>query len=99
LSLPESSQATTEGSSELAPVYVSINQEGQVFLGANSEPVSLESLEAGLRSLVRDNPKVRVALEMDEHGPFGIFIKVTDAIKAAGVKSGLMINTRKKESQ
>ncbi len=97
LTLPESSQAKTEGSSELAPVYVTLDKEGRVYLGAKGEPITMDKLQTQLTALVRANPQVRVALEMDEGGPVGAFIKVTDAVRGAGVKSGLVINTRKKE--
>lgn len=97
LTLPESSQAKTEGSSELAPVYVTMDKEGRVYLGAKGEPITMDALQTQLAALVRANPQVRVALEMDEGGPVGAFIKVTDAVRGAGVKSGLVINTRKKE--
>lgn len=97
LTLPESSQAKTEGSSELAPVYVTLDKEGRVYLGAKGEPITMDKLQTQLAALVRANPQVRVALEMDEGGPVGAFIKVTDAVRGAGVKSGLVINTRKKE--
>ncbi len=97
LTLPESSQAKTDGSSELAPVYVTMDKEGRVYLGAKGEPITMDKLQTQLTALVRANPQVRVALEMDEGGPVGAFIKVTDAVRGAGVKSGLVINTRKKE--
>jgi len=99
LTLPESSQAKTEGSSELAPVYVTIDKEGRICAGEKSHPVLPEELQAQLTALVRANPQVRVALEMDEAAPVGSFVKVTDAVRAAGVKSGLTINTRKKEAR
>jgi biopolymer transport protein ExbD len=99
LTLPESSQAKTDGSSELAPVFVTVDKEGKVYLGSKDTPITMEALEAQLKLLVRDNPQVRIALEMDEGGPVGAFIKVTDAVRGAGVKSGLAINTRKKEKE
>lgn len=99
LTLPESSQAKTDGSSELAPVYVTMDKEGRVYLGAKGEPITMDKLQTQLTALVRANPQVRVALEMDEGGPVGAFIKVTDAVRGAGVKSGLVINTRKKEAK
>lgn len=99
LTLPESSQAKTDGSSELAPVFVTVDREGRIYLGSKDTPVTTETLEAQLKLLVQENPQVRVALEMDEGGPVGSFIKVTDAVRAAGVKSGLAINTRKKEKE
>lgn len=99
LTLPESTQATTEGSSELAPVYVTIDQQGRIYLGAGGEPVTMEALQAQLTALVAANPQVRVALESDEGAPVGAFIKVTDAVRAAGVKTGLSIHTRAKEAR
>lgn len=96
LTLPESSQAKTEGSSELAPVYVSIKNDGSIYLGAKAEPVSEATLEERMRQLVAGNPQVRFALEMDEGAPVGSFIKVMDASRAAGLKTPLTIPTRKK---
>jgi biopolymer transport protein ExbD len=99
LTLPESTQGTTEGSSELAPVFVTIDKQGRIYLGAGSEPVTMEALLAQLTTLVAANPQIRVALESDEGAPVGAFIKVTDAVRAAGVKTSLSIHTRAKEAK
>lgn len=97
LTLPESSQGMKEGTSELAPVFITIDKEGRIYIGAKSEPVGVETLQAQLTALVRANPLVRIAVEADEGAPLGSFVKVTDAVRGAGVKSGLTINTRVKE--
>ncbi|MBI1176724.1 biopolymer transporter ExbD [bacterium] len=99
LTLPESSQAKTEGSSELAPVYVTIDKAGKIYIGQKDEPVTSEGLESRMRQLVTENPQVRFALEMDEGAPVGSFIKVMDASRAAGLKTPLNIPTRKKETK
>lgn len=99
LTLPESSQAKTDGSSELAPVFVTVDKEGKVYLGAKDTPIAMDALETQLRRLVQENSQVRIAVEPDEGAPVGAFVKVIDAVRAAGVKSGLMINTRKKEKE
>ena len=96
LTLPESSQASNEGGSDLAPVIISVDQEGNIYLGAKDQPVTDAVLEQQLRALVQANPKVRIALQMDEDSPVAAFVKITDAARAAGVKSGLALDTRKK---
>ena len=97
LTLPESSQGMKEGTSDLAPVFVTIDKAGRIYLGAKNEPVDADQLQAQLTGLVRANPQVRVAVEADEGAPLGSFVKVTDAVRAAGVKSGLAIHTRVKD--
>lgn len=99
LTLPESTQGTTEGSSELAPVYVSIDKAGLIYLGANSEPVTAEALRAQLVTLVVANPLVRIALAAHEESPLLATVQVWDAVRAAGVKTGLSIHTRVKEAK
>jgi len=97
LTLPESSQATTQGGSELAPVIISADPAGKIYIGARDQPVTGEALEAQLRVLVQANPKVRVTLLTDKDTPMAAFVIVMDAARAAGVKSGIALETRKKE--
>lgn len=99
LTLPESSQGNREGSSDLAPVMVTIAKDGTVYLGANSTPVGFDALQREIAGLVRANPQVRVAVEPDTDATTGVFVKVMDAIRAAGVKSGLTIHTRNPEEK
>ncbi|HAV63618.1 MAG TPA: hypothetical protein DCY13_14785 [Verrucomicrobiales bacterium] len=98
LTLPESSQGTREGASELTPVLVTIDRQGSVYLGARSSPVTFDVLEREIGALVKVNPRLQVAVEPDEAAPMGVFVKVTDAIRAAGVKTGMTLHTRTKEA-
>src|SRR5215475_4272520 len=81
LALPESSQAQKTGASETAPLIVSIDAQGNLRLGTEARPVTVDQLKSELVSQAEKKPDLKVAVNADKAAPFGQVIKVTDAAK------------------
>jgi biopolymer transport protein ExbD len=97
LALPESSQAQKTGASENAPLVVSIDQQGNLRLGPDAKPVTLERLKQELQQALEKNPETRLAIAADKSSPWGQVVKVMDIAKQANLKSG-MVNAFMKEA-
>lgn len=85
LSLPESTQAQKTGANETAPLVVSVDAEGNLRLGAEATPVTVERLKADLVVLASRDPELKLAISADKAAPFGQIIKVMDAAKEAKI--------------
>lgn len=83
LSLPESDQAKP-GATENKPVVISISSNAPYFY-LQERPITFDHLQKELASAVNQNPHVRVAIKADKQAPWGEFVKVWDAAKAANV--------------
>lgn len=95
LTLPESSQAASQaGSSELAAVKITIDKDGNLYLGPKDQSLSAEELKLQLEAAVKVNPQLRIEVSPDTDAPVGAFVKAVDASKAAGVKSSVSIMTQ-----
>jgi len=86
LALPESSQAQKTGANEAPPVIVSIDPKGVLRLGADTNSVTVERLQATLLADAAKNPDLKLAISADTAAPFGVIVKVMDAAKSAGIK-------------
>lgn len=87
--LPES---TTAGPSDQdnPPVILSLSKDSDIIL--NGQSTTIEELPALVEAMVKS--KQRIALSADEAAPFGLIIKVLDALKSAGVTSGVSAFTQ-----
>jgi biopolymer transport protein ExbD len=94
LALPESSQAQKTGANEVAPLIVSIDPKGNLRLGADATPVTIERLKEKLLAAVAKTPDVRLAISADKNAPIGEVIKVMDASKEAKLKTGVNLFTK-----
>jgi biopolymer transport protein ExbD len=97
LALPESSQAQKTGASEDAPLIVSIDPLGNLRLGADARPVTIDKLKEELAGAVAKNPDMRLAISADKTAPWGQVVKVMDAAKEAKIKTG-MVNAFMREA-
>lgn len=86
LSLPESSQAQKSGANEAPALLVSIDPKGNMRLGPDARPVTLERLKQELVAALAKNPKVKLAIGGDKDAPWGQVVKVMDAAREAGIK-------------
>jgi biopolymer transport protein ExbD len=86
LALPESSQAQKTGAHEDAPLILSIDPAGNLRLGVDATPVTVDSLKEKLVEAVAKTPGLKLAISADKSAPFGQIVKVMDAAKAAGIK-------------
>ena len=96
LSLPESSQAQP-GATENKPLVISISSNAPHFY-FQEQPVTYDRLQKELASAVAQNPEVRVSIKADKQAPWGEFIKVWDAAKAAKVGGISAITDKPAES-
>jgi len=94
LALPESSQATKTGANEAAPLVVSIDEKGNLRLGVEAKPVTIDRFKTELVAQVEKNPQLKLAISADKNAPFGQIIKVMDAAKEAKVKGGINAFTK-----
>lgn len=85
--LPESSQATKAGASEAPPLVIYIEETGNIRLGPNAMPVTVDRLKTELLAEMAKNPELKVALSADKKAPFGQIVRVMDAAKEAKIKS------------
>src|SRR5215468_3806933 len=81
LALPESSQARKTGAHEDAPMVVSIDAQGNLRVGPDARPMTVDRLKAELVAAAAKTPNLKLALSADKAAPFGQIIKVMDAAK------------------
>ena len=94
LALPESSQAQKTGANEAAPLIVSIDPQGNLRLGADATPVTLERLKEKILVAVAKKPDLKLAIRADKAAPIGQVIKVMDVSKEVQLKPGVDLYTR-----
>jgi biopolymer transport protein ExbD len=94
LALPQSSQAQKSGASENAPLIVSIDAKGNLRLGTDTRPITLDELKTRLQAEVGKKPDLRVAVSADKDSQLGEFVKVWDIAKEVKVSA---INLSAKE--
>ena len=88
LALPESSQARKTGAQETPPLVVSIDPQGNLRVGAEARPVTLDRFKADLHGDVTRNPDLRLAISADENAPWRLVVKLMDAAAEAKIKPG-----------
>ena len=87
LALPESSQSEKAGASEDAPLIVSIDPQGNLRLGQEALPMTVEGLRSELSARAAKNPDLKLAINADKAAPFGKIVNVMDAAKDAKIKA------------
>ena len=87
LALPESSQSEKAGASEDAPLIVSIDPQGNLRLGQEALPMTVEGLRSELIARAAKNPDLKLAINADKAAPFGKIVNVMDAAKDAKIKA------------
>lgn|SRR5690348_1192973 len=95
LALPETSQAHKTGANEEAPLVVSIDEKGNLRVGAEARPVTPDQLKTELLSQIERKPELKLAIAADKSAPFGEIIKVMDVAKEAHIK---IVNAFTKEA-
>jgi biopolymer transport protein ExbD len=90
LALPESSHAEKSGAREDAPLVVSIDPKGNLRLGPQGKPVTVDLLTQEITTAAAKNPNLRLAISADKDAPWGQVVKVMDAAKSAKIKLGMV---------
>lgn len=86
LALPES-KTSKAGAAETKPPFVITVTTNKPYLFVGTQPVTAERLENELKTRVKSEPNLRVAIRADKWAPVGELIKVIDAAKIAQVAS------------
>ena len=86
LALPESTQAQKTGANEAAPLVVSVDAQGNLRLGTDATPVTVDRLRSELISRAQKDPELKLAISADKAAPWGQIVKVMDAAKEANIK-------------
>ncbi len=85
INLPDSKTATAAVAAKTEPLILAVKTADQITL--DNKPVALTALGATLQAARAQAPDRPVALQADTTAPFGVVVKVLDALKTAGVKN------------
>jgi biopolymer transport protein ExbD len=96
LALPESTQAKKTGASETPPLVVSVDAQGNLRVGPDALPVTVDRLRSELESQKEKHPELQMAISADKRAPFGQIVKVMDVAKEAKIKT---VNAFTKEAK
>ena len=84
INLPESKAAETAPAATTEPVVLRVKNGEEISL--DDKPVTLDKLAAAIQSAREANPKRGIAMQADREAPFGVVVKVLDALKQAGIQ-------------
>lgn len=82
INLPESKSAET-GPSPDDPLVLDVRNGEEITL--DNKPVTLDTLAETLRAEREKNPDRPLALRADREAPFGVVVRVLDALREAGI--------------
>lgn len=85
INLPESKTAKRGASESKEPLVLRVKNAEEISL--NEELVPLDSLAIVLKSVRADHPDRAIAMQADRDAPFGVVVKVLDALKEAGIQN------------
>lgn len=85
INLPESKSAEVVAAESSEPLVLRVKSAKEITLG--NEDVALDSLASALRAARESAPNRPIAMQADREAPFGVVVKVLDALKQAGVKN------------
>lgn len=85
INLPESKTAEATAKEKKEPLILEVASEDKISLGDKS--ITVDGLAAALKAARESAPDRPIALKADKTAPFGVVVKVLDALKEAGVKN------------
>jgi biopolymer transport protein ExbD len=85
INLPESKTAEQTPAEKQEPALLRVKSAEQITL--DEKPVTLETLAEALKSLRTQAPSRPIAMQADREAPFGVVVKVLDALREAGIKN------------
>jgi biopolymer transport protein ExbD len=85
INLPESKTAEQTPAEKQEPAVLRVKSAEQISL--DEKPVTLETLAEALKSLRTQAPSRPIAMQADREAPFGVVVKVLDALRDAGIKN------------
>lgn len=84
INLPESTTAQEAASAENEPLLLQISAEEEIVL--DGTPLTLENLPQALQTHRETTPERPLALQADRAAPFGLVVRVLDALREAGIE-------------
>jgi biopolymer transport protein ExbD len=84
INLPDSKAADTAPAESTQPLVLRVKSSDAITL--DEQPTTLETLEETIRTAREAQPSRPLALQADREAPFGVVVKVLDALKSAGIK-------------
>jgi biopolymer transport protein ExbD len=85
INLPESKTAELSPAEKQEPAVLRVKSAEQITL--DEKPVTLEDLAETLKNLRIQAPSRSIAMQADRAAPFGVVVKVLDALRDAGIKN------------
>jgi biopolymer transport protein ExbD len=85
INLPESKSAELAPAEKNEPIVLSVKSADEISL--DGKPVTLDLLAEALKTVRTQAPTRPIAMQADREAPFGIVVKVLDALKDAGIKN------------
>jgi biopolymer transport protein ExbD len=85
INLPESKSAEQAPAEKDEPVVLSVKSADEISL--DGKPVTLDSLAEALKTVRAKAPTRPIAMQADREAPFGVVVKVLDALKDAGIRN------------
>jgi biopolymer transport protein ExbD len=85
INLPESKSAELAPAEKNEPVVLSVKSADEISL--DGKPVTLDLLAEALKTMRTQAPTRPIAMQADREAPFGVVVKVLDALKDAGIKN------------
>lgn len=85
INLPESKTAEQAPSAQTDPAVLRVKSADQITL--DEKPVTLEALAQTLKTLRDQAPSRPIAMQADREAPFGVVVKVLDALRDAGIRN------------
>ncbi len=85
INLPDSKTAEKAAAEKKQPLVLQVKNSSDIAL--DDKPVKLEELAASIRAEREKNPDRPIAMQADREAPFGVVVKVLDALREAGIKN------------
>lgn len=85
INLPESKTAEQAPAEKTDPAVLRVKSADQITL--DEKPVTLEALAQTLKTLRERAPSRPIAMQADREAPFGVVVKVLDALRDAGIRN------------
>ncbi len=85
INLPDSKTADLAPAEQNEPLILQVKGEEEVML--DGEAITLDELSAKLTTAREKFPNRPIAMQADREAPFGVVVKVLDALKDAGIQN------------
>lgn len=85
INLPESRTAEQAPAENTEPAILRVKSATEITL--DEKPVTIENLADALRTLREQAPARPIAMQADREAPFGVVVRVLDALRDAGIKN------------